>query len=203
MLTLNPRLAHHDEREAPFIDAMADAPGEGVNLLVFADWLDEHDRPALADAVRICTPRLVRDYHRAAAFLDVALGLNLERVAPVNMPRPDCGRHHSRRQWVGVVRAALKPFAIPHLTVAVAEGWRGGPEVELHVPACDLAIGDGASDGFVVPWGLNSSDVVAAGTLVFAALMPRLFPRENPRTVHHDGDTFATAFWRVVIRPQT
>ena len=184
-----------------FLAAMAEAPGESTHLLVYADWLDEHDRPRLAAAIRQKTPQLVRAHRRAAECIDALLSVDLDRAVPVKMPRPDRGQHRSRKQWVSVVRTALKPFAISHLTVAVAPGWRSGPDIEMRVPAADFSIGDGHGDGIIVPWEPTSAGLLAAGTICFAALMPRVFPGERPRVVHFDGDSFETHFWRVVVRP--
>src|SRR5215207_7613862 len=101
----------------PFLDAMADAPGEGTHLLVFADWLDESGRPALAAAIRDKTPRLVRAYRRAIEALDALLAVDLDQARPFPMPAPDRGDYRSRRQWRAIVRVALAPSRVPHLTV--------------------------------------------------------------------------------------
>ena len=186
----------------PFLMAMADALGEITNLLVFADWLDERDRPALAEAVRAKAERLGKRYRRAAACIDAMLAVNSTSVVPVLMPPPDRGQHRSRQQWCGLVRAALRPFKLHGVSVAAAPGWRGGPDIEVKVPGADLSVSDASGAGFVVPWGLTSAAMLAAGVLCFAELLPRLFPDEPARIVHDDGGSFEVPFWRCVIRLQ-
>lgn len=196
-------IRHTPPEFEPFLEAMADSPGEAVNLLVFADWLDEHDRPGLAEAVRVQAPLLRKRYRAAAARHDALLALELELIRPVSMPAPDRGHDRSRRQWCGIVRDALRPFKLTGVSVAAAHGWRGGAEIELRLPSADFAICDGSHDGFVVPWGLTSANLLAVGALAFSELMARLFPDEGPRTVHNDGDSFDVSFWRAAIRSQT
>lgn len=186
----------------PFLAAMADAPGDGTPLLVYADWLDEQNRPGLAAAVREMAPRLVARYRRASECLDAFLAVDVGRARPFPMPTPDRGANRSRRQWRDVVRAALKPFRLPHVTVAVAPGWRPGPDVEVRVPSADYGIGDASGDVLLPPWKPGTAEMVAGGTLVLAELMPLLFPGEPGRQIDFDGETFETSFWRVEARLQ-
>lgn len=179
--------------EDAFLAAMANAPGDGTSLLVFADWLDEHDRPALAAAVREKAMRLAKRYAQCVACLDAMLSVNLDRARPFKMPSPDRGGNRSRRQWVDMLREALRPFELPHVTLARAPIWRGS-EVELRVPAADFAIGDGRGDVVLLPWGLDTAGILAAGVMCFAALLPRLFPDEPARVVDHDGNSFDVPF---------
>jgi|GEM_PF-4106140 len=192
--------AFFDPRFVPFLDAMREAPGCSAHLLVAADWLDEHEQPALAAAVRERAPLLVERHRRASTVLDAILALDPSSAKPVPMPEPDHGYHRSRKQWVRLVRVALRPFRIPHLTVGVAEGWHGGPDVELRVPPLEFGIGDSYGTGFCVPWGVSTAELIRAGTLAFGELMPRLFPGELTRTVNFDGETTFCTFWRVAVR---
>ncbi len=187
---------------APFLAAMAEAPGEATNLLVFADWLDEHERSALAEAVRVKAPLLVKRFRRVGACIDTMRAVDLERAGPVPMPRADRGRYRSRGQWCHIVRRALRPFGLAGVSVAAAPGWRGGSEVEVRLPGADFCVSDKRNCGFAVPWGLTSADMLTAGVLCFASLLPRLFPDETPRVVHDAGGSFAVPFWRCEIRPQ-
>lgn len=191
-----------DPRFVPFLDAMREAPGSSAHLLVAADWLDEHEQPVLAAAVRERAPLLAECYRRASAVLDTLLAFDFASAKPVPMPAPDHGPRRSCKQWLQVVRGALRPFRIPHLTVAtVSDCWRsGGPDVELRVPRADLGIGDGHGTGFLVPWGISTAELIRAGTLAFGELMPRLFPGEPARSVNFDGETTLCAFWRVAAR---
>ena len=183
----------------PFAQAMADAPGDSTVLLVCADWLDENERPALAAAVRAKTPVLVQRYAKCAACLDAILSVDLDRARPFMMPEPDRGPYRSRKQWVEMVRAALRPFDLPHVTLARAPLWRGS-EVELRVPSTDFFIADGRGDVLSLPWGIDTAGMLAASVVCFAALLPRLFPGEPARAVHFDGETFDVPFWRPEIR---
>jgi uncharacterized protein (TIGR02996 family) len=191
---------YSDPRFVPFLDAMREAPGSSTHLFVAADWLDEDDQPALAAAVRTRAPLLAERYQRVSETLDAMLAFDLSRAKPVPMPEPDRGHYRSRQQWVRLVRIALRPFRIPHLTVGAADGWHGGPDVELRVPPLELGIGDGRGTGFRVPWGVTTFELIRAGTLAFGELMPRLFPDEPARVVHFDGESTTCAFWRVTAR---
>jgi len=194
--------AYSDPEFVPFLDAMREAPGEMTNLLVAADWLDEREQPALAAAVRERAPLLAERHRRASAVLDALLAFDLASARPVPMPAPDRGHHRTRDQWVRIVREALRPFRVPFLTLAmITDNWRtGGPVVELRLPRADLGISDGHGTGFLVPWGVSTSELIRAGTLAFGELLPRLFPDEPARVVHFDGQSCTCAFWRVTAR---
>lgn len=194
--------AFSDARFEPFVEAMRESPGSSAHLLVAADWLDEYDQPALAAAVRERAPLLAESYRRASVTLDALLSLDFDLAKPVSMPEPDRGHHRSGKQWVQLVRGALRPFRVPNLTVAaVTHRWRyGGSDVEIRVPRADFGISDGCGGGFLVPWCASTSELICAGTLAFGELMPRLFPNEPARAVHFDGETTQCAFWRVDAR---
>lgn len=194
--------AYSDPEFVKFLDAMREAPGSSAHLLVAADWLDEHEQPDLAAVVRARAPMLAERYRRASTTLDALLAFDIERARPVPMPAPDNGHHRSPKQWVRLVRGALRPMSVPHLTVgAVTDRWRyGGPHIELRVPPLELGIGNGLGTGFLVPWDVSSSELIRAGTVAFAELMPRLFPDVPDCVVHFDGESSTCAFWRVTTR---
>lgn len=186
----------------PFLEAMADAPGELTNLLVFADWLDEHGWFALAKTTRAQSAALLKRYRRAVACQDALLAVDVASAWPVAMPVPDGGNHRSRQQWRNIVCKALAPFKLAGVSVAATPSGRGGADVELRLPPADLFVGVD-NDGFAVPWGVTSSGLLTAGVLAFSSLMARLFPEEEPRAIHNDDDSFDVSFWRVAIRSQT
>lgn len=181
----------------PMLTAVAASPGEEAPVLALADHLDAHDNPAGAAAVRGYAPDLVARYRAVTAFLDAALAA---AVVPV-VPRPRPRAPLSAAEWVGRVRDALCPLALPGLTV-VRAGFGGGATVELRHPPGGFALPDGRG-GWVplTSWLPTWREAAQGARLGLDALLARLFPDEPRRIVHADGDTFDVPFWRVVPRP--
>jgi uncharacterized protein (TIGR02996 family) len=177
--------------------AVAAAPGQETPVRVLADWLDDHDDPAAAAAIREYVPELLTRCVRATGFL-TALRVAADTPA---IPQPVVRAGLRRREWVALVRAALRPFRIPSLTVAASPGWGSGWEVELRYPPGGFALPNGRGGWNLLPWCPTWQEMDRAARTGLDALMARLFPDEPERPVHFDGETDYVRFWRVTERP--